>query len=1177
MKFSPTDSQKDAINSKGSVIVTAAAGSGKTAVLVERVIKLLCDENNPVSADRILIVTFTNAAAAEMKGRIEKRLAQECEKHPENINLLKQQLIIQSADICTIDSFCIRLVRNYANILKIPSDFKIADDSVSQKIAEDVLSEIFSEKFEEGNDEFVKFLSSINSVYGDGAGKEAIKNLYRFCSKMPYPEEWLHNCVKNYDFDSNNENKYTNCIFEKFISELTKACGSIADIKSEICLDELLKEKVDPSALMLEDVLNKLLKQCKAKEWDLVFELLRFDMPAFPRLRKGTKYNDDILEFSKEAFNSVIKVIKKYKNIFCVDFKGLKSEFYKQKSVISQMSDLCTEFSDRYLKEHIKKSVLTFEQIEKFAFKLLTAPYEQNEEGSILKEIVSRYDDVLVDEYQDVNSLQNELFNIISDNSKKLFTVGDAKQSIYRFRGTDPMFFINRQKSAEKYSPELSNESLKRIILSKNFRSKKGICNFTNGLFYEIMSEDLGSIDYNEDEFLYTVDESDDIDSDVHVQIIELKDDKKPTEAEAEYIADYIYSSINGRVNNKTNLSDISDKNPKYSDFAILGRNGTNFKKYCDALKKRGIPVSLGGGDYFKTTEIMTITALLKSIASPMDDIALLSTMMSPIFGFTADELAAIKTNKKERLFSAVAACKTEKCINFLKTLSEYKNKSVCMPVSQVIYYILETSGYYQMVSAMNDGKRRTGNLQMLISMAEGFSGDTAGDLSDFLRYLEYIKTTNKTTSATVNDSNSVNIITIHASKGLQFPVCFLAGSTSYFNSNENKSDILYSDNLGIALNIFDDEANKKTETVSRKLIVNENLALRCGEEQRLLYVALTRAEKKMIIPIPLSSPEKRFIKEIKAVSSGISENGRLKPETVLECKSYSDMILKYIVTLPAILKICDDYDICNQQLYSINNRGCSENISISLSDGVFETNSETEAPLLPEKPDKNYMEYIKTVFEYKYPYEDLRKIQAKTSVSSLTKNESSYEYCAVQRPGFLSNIGLTPTERGTALHKFMQFADFKSASNNIQNEIKRLENEKFISMPEAEAIDIKRVEAFFNTEIFKRLLKSRRVLKEQRFMTSVKAGEIYDNLDSNLSKLSVIVQGAVDCMFFEDDEIVLIDFKTDKTKSEDYLLEHYSEQLRFYSSAVKKMFELPVKECYIYSINMDKFIPVKI
>lgn len=1182
MAIKLTKDQENAVMAKGAVVVTAAAGSGKTAVLVEKVIKMLCDLNNPVSADRLLIVTFTNAAAAEMKQRIEKRLTEECEKYPENTHILKQQLLISSADICTIDSFCIKLVRNNFSRLGISPDFKIIDEIQAKKIMQQVLGKIFNRDMEEKRPEFFKFLYSTNAVYGDENAANYIFKIYNDILVLPFYERWLDKCIESYNPKNFLNSVWGNFAFSYTISNLEYFIKALKKLLLLLSNDLALLLKLEDAVKNNISHFEKALGFANEKNWNSLRECI-INTPGFPGFKNSVKksgettYDKITFAQSKQIISSINSKISRLGNVFEFSFEQIEEQMQENGEIACEMLRLVKEFDDNFFAELTKKGYLTFALTEQLAFKLL-CDYKDGKAvaSAISDELSQMYDAVMVDEYQDVNELQNTLFSFLSDGGKKLFTVGDAKQSIYGFRGSKPENFIERSEKAVIYNDTLKSEEIKRIVLSKNFRSRKGICNFINGFFTLLMTKDFGGISYDQYERLYPeADFPENFQLDVELHII--PDAKR--ELQANNVADYIISTAEKEPFLKGENGEL--RKAEYGDFAILMRTGTPFETYFEQLSAKGIPVCLSNGDFFETTEIKIMMAFLSAVHSPMNDAALLAVLMSPLFGFTAEDVANLKANNRDkRLFTLIledARNSDSKFKQFLKVFSSLRQKAACLPTADFVSYLYEETDFINAVQALSDGNRRVNNLIYLTEIAAGFSSDFMGDLGAFIGHLSYLKQEGKTLSKTQVLDNSVVISTMHKSKGLQYPITIICETNSAFSSKDVSSTLTVNDTLGIAFDKIDDELSVKQRPITKR-IMNLYISTKQKEEElRLLYVAMTRAEEKLAIFV--GNKENKAVKSAAATLVGsMGDDGVLNAQSLMECSNFCDWIMLYALLFSPFAEVREEYGVISENILPFlkelgdtaeiifHNEACDEEKKPE------EENKESEIII-----DDEFLYEIEDRFSYNYPWEELRKIEAKTSVSQLAKKKADREFCATARPAFLAESGLTPTQRGTALHKFMQYCNFEKAHKNVEAEIERLFENEYISLEESEVIDPKQIKAFMNTELFGRILSASQLFREQRFLLEEEAAKLYPDLSDKVQDKTVIIQGAIDCMFIENEKIILIDFKTDRTNSEASLLSHYAEQLRIYSVAATKMFELPVTECYIYSLYMNKWIPVKL
>lgn len=1172
-----TNDQKKAIFSKGNTIVTAAAGSGKTAVLVERVIQKLSDTNNPVSADRLLIVTFTNAAASEMRRRIEKSLSDKCAKEPNNSYLLKQRLLVPSADICTIDSFCIRLVRNNFSILGISPDFKIADDVTNSEIKNKVCKKLFDEYFEKNDADFIKLLNVTNSEYGTSNAESTILEINDFCQKMPQGEKWLKDSAEKYNPKNITNSEYITITLKELEKGAEEWNGKLKEFRKSL----LSHEKTDLKfGAKVEDIilyLDKFLELIKANDWDGYYSLLNNQPEYIGKFSFSKNYDRMLFDRCSKLYKETKNFIISSATLVSKPISEIEKDFEFSYRIIQKLCELVNEFNSRYVHQLIQKSLMTFALVEQLALELLAT---EDENGNLIPsklsiELSDMYDEIMVDEYQDINDLQGKIFEILSDGAKKLFTVGDIKQSIYGFRGSNPEIFSNRSDVAKLYTDKIPEDELKRVVLSNNFRSRKDICDFINAFFGVIMSKKAGSIDYDKNEMLYPLAEfpENNIPA-VEAHIIEPGDSLSSAEAEAIFFADYVERV----VNEAPFLRDGNGlRKANYGDIALLVRKSTHINDYLRELKKRNIPVSVGGGNFFETTEIMTAISLIKAVENPMDDISMLSVMLSPVFGFSEDDVAYLKTEhrgKKLYIGAIKEAENVSKCAFLKEKISLWRSYAACLVTADFVSTLLIDSGYINMVLSMQDAKRRQANLYFLEQLADSYFTETSGDLTGFISYLKYLKSLNNTPSAAVSGDNSIKITTMHKSKGLQYPITILGGLDSEFSNMDISKDFLMNEKLGIAFKYIDESINSKQSNFAVPLLKNIILQKRAEEEMRLLYVALTRAEERLVMLLGVTNNfVNKLGEKVTEIENSFDDNGMMLADIVMGAGNYSKWLIPVLLQTPSGRKFLKENgeEMHRLSQFLLDSKALVEYNLIQYNEEVLSDVSESKVEFNDELKQE-----VLDIFSYEYPYSALNKIEVKTSVSALTKRDADREFSVTSKPAFLSQSGLTPTERGTALHKFMQYADFNKVKQNPEIEVERLYEFEYITRAEADVIDLQRVKKFADTDLFQRILNSDKLYREQRFMLDVKASEIYPELSEIAGEQTVIVQGAVDCMFAEGDHIVIIDFKTDRTNDEAFLLKHYAEQLKTYSVAAEKMLSKPVSECYIYSLHMSKIIKVR-
>ncbi len=1169
MAFKPTKEQEKAIFEKGNILVSAAAGSGKTAVLVERVISILKDKASNISADELLIVTFTNAAAAEMRSRIEKRLDEECKINPLDTGLLLQKHLLSNAKICTIDSFCIDLVRENFDKLDISPDFSIVDAYSLKEIDQNVIYGIINRYLEENNPIFHELLDIVGAEFDEGNFAETVLSIYEYSRQMPFPDEWFNLLSNQYSCGNfSSENVWYKLAFQKAEKVLLSMQKSIAN-----CIDliSVSQKAIDSYLGVFSDFakqISNLIDAAKTNEWDTFYNsLCQFKPLSLPSVR-GLNGLEDITA-AKETYKYLCeKPIEELEKIFYGDFQFIDSQFKKLNKPIMLLVEILKEFESKVFNEYKENNKFTFHNTEHLALKLLC----KSENGEITvnpdsTELLSRFKEVMVDEYQDTNDLQDMLFYVLSNFEKNLFAVGDVKQSIYAFRGANPSNFLNKK---NRYIDiEKSNEDdSKKIILGNNFRTKSAVCDYINFFFSIFMQRETGDIDYTDGEQLipsaiYPNTETPCVCYDI---IDCTNSNENSLVLEARNIARIIRDTIDGEECIK--LDDNTLRKAKYSDFTILLRSMSNKAPEIVAeLKKHNIPINLNLESFADTLEISTFLALLKVIDNPQSDVELLSVMLSPIFGFNPDELAEIRSNKKDgNLYSAVIFASQNgnvKCKSFLEALEVYRLYSVTNSLPKLISKLLSETEYLNIVSAMDDGERRKNNLLLLCDYAAQYSQGNISNIGGFVRFINNQSSSIKSAIASAH-TNAVNIMSIHASKGLQFPICIIASTASYFNDQEVRERCVFDTKLGLGFKYFDEDDKTKYNTISRQIILDNRKKTSLEEELRLFYVALTRTQDKLYMLSSIKNLEKTVEKYKNLL---ISSNGKIDYSVISRTKSYADWLMLSSLLHPNGKQLRGS----GSSIIPLETNS-PLNINIIDAQTLFDATEITEVEEI--SIDYGIANEIKQNISYKYPYSEILNIESKTSVSEIANKAESDNYLFTGKPAFLSSDGISATGRGTAMHKIMQFFNFEKY-DDIDCEIERLYEWQYISETEMNSLDKNALKKFFASDIFKRIKNSSLVKREMRFLTEVPATQINPNLDKIYENEKVIIQGAVDICFVEDDGLVILDFKTDRVDNINDLKAAYSEQLSIYALACEKIFEKPVKEKLIYSFKFSDTIKI--
>lgn len=1153
-----TPQQNNAINARGrNILVSAAAGSGKTAVLVERVIKKITDSENPVDIDKLLIVTFTNNAASEMKFRITKSLKEILRKEPFNQNAQRQLNLMPNAKICTIDSFCINLVRENFFELGINQDFTNLDENEASLLEDEIISNLTDELFENNDEEFIKLVEQFNTPGNEKPFINAVKKVRRFIYAQPFPYNWAYKMSELYNSNTAFENskwfEYIKNEADYLISIAKKCVNNNLALLNQID-DSKLNEKFENLFLNDKSLIDNV-SDLLNTSWD---DLVKLGVPSFARLVSTAKLDEELASEIKANRNTYTNIIKKEIPAF---FICSKEDYVKSLNtlypIIKKLIDFVKIVDARLMEEKNERNSYSFSDTEHFAINLLFTP---DGDKIIKKELADRlsaeFEEILVDEYQDTNEAQDLLFAYLS-NGHNLFTVGDVKQSIYRFRLAMPNIFNSRRKHYADYNPN-DNEKSSKIILDKNFRSSKGICEYVNFIFSKVMSERVGELDYNAQNRLnFGADyKKNDIPS-AQIHILDGAKGEETDTREAMQIA----KLIRKKIDSKEQIKDGDEyRDIRYSDFAILFRSMKNHvDSYVEVFTDMSIPVQCdNSSNLFENNEIKLILSLLRTIDNPTKDISLLSTMMSPVYAFTADELAQIRIeNKQKNFYFSVVNSQNEKVLNFLEDIKNLKKLSVTMSVSNFIRYLVEDKGIVAFINAMGNGEQRYQNILALISFAQKFDSGVNIGLTSFIRYIDKIIDTDKgidSKSIVSGKDDAVTIMTVHHSKGLEFPICILAGAARSYNTGELTENLLINTVYGFGLKVHNEERMYNIQSIPYSVIKSKSANELMSENLRVLYVAMTRAKEQFITFISCQNIERKMQTLYSKLIDGV-----ITPYAVKSCKSDGDIIL-----------LCSLFHQNAGQLREL--AGCRlfanpADFDMSIDIDKSESFEEDEIKLEKAEYQESTLEEIADKLSYKYDYLPLSNVTSKMTASSLDDSDTNFEYITSSKPAFMNKAEMTPAMRGTAMHTFMQFCNYNSAKDNLDKEIANLVSGGFITEEQGKSLDKKRLASFFNSPLAKRMFNSDKIYREIKVSTFLSANEVYgiDFADK------ILVQGIADCVFEESGKLVLVDYKTDRVKDENELLERYKKQLTFYKYAIEKTLKMPVKEVMLYSFYLEK------
>ncbi len=1180
-----TPDQQNAIDARGgTLLVSAAAGSGKTAVLVERVIRRILDPVSPVDADRLLVVTFTNAAAQEMKSRISSRLEELSRNDPTNLRLTRQVLLMEQASISTIDSFCMNLVRGNFQKLDIPPDFRVMDEKEGTLLKSEALEEVIEECYRQDDGIFTSLVELLSGGRDDSQLFGAVQQLYQFLRSHAFYEQWLAEQLAAYNPEKPaSETQWAKILYgsarETAAFCLMEAEEAIRLTQGDEKLEGAYREALEDDA----EYCRQLLRLLNGKaEWDAVYHELHTH--TFGRFKALRGYESD---GTKERVSEIREQIKKQLNsiteLFCTDSAGFREDIEDLRPKIQRLFAITLQFGKRFAQRKAERRALDFSDLEHYALDLLydKVPDGSHKPSELAKELSQRYEEILVDEYQDTNEAQDSIFAALSRDEGNRFMVGDIKQSIYRFRQAMPELFM--KKSAE-YAPYDGKNFPAKIILGKNFRSRKEIAGAVNQLFGELMHEKTAEIQYGKDQELIPGAEYPVLDGgDVLPEAVLLEiGSEDRDQAEAEYAAERI-SQMLKKGEKITDHGTLRPVQPK--DICILMRSPKGrAEKFLQALEKKGIQGWSDSESGFLTSrEVSVAVSLLRAVDNPLLDLPMSAVLLSPVFGFTADELTALRLadrssplyrNMMARQEKGEGTLKEKAC---LELLSQLRKEAAVTDACGLLQKIYDLTDYPSMVQAMPGGETRRANLMLLLDYARQYEAAGYRGLSGFLRFVDSAQEQDDDLAPAVTISeqaNVVRIMSVHRSKGLEFPVVFLCGLSRSFNFSDRNSAALLHPQAGFACKRKESQGMGWYTTVPREALRLEIARSSRAEEMRILYVAVTRARERLY----LIMSERDVQKELSGALA--DAQGRSRDEVIFHISRANDFT-RWI--LLALARHNDITAAAEKAGLSLQLDGCSpeeEKRFLVHFEKWEPQKAEEETPqglrLAVPLGAEALTQRLRTQTAYRYPWMQSTLTPAKLAASEVAQGESTVIFQS--RPQFLLEEGLTPAERGQALHKFMQFCNYDAAKENPSAEVKRLVEKAYLTKAEGESIHIKRVAAFFASPLAERIFQAKgrgEVQRELRFLAALGERELGKWRKDIQGGETVTVQGVADCVFFEDGQAVIVDYKTDFVQTPEELIERYSPQLTIYKMILEKSLGYPVKECILYSFGLRQEVRI--
>ena len=1245
MKPEWTEDQKKAINSDGrGIIVSAAAGSGKTAVLIERIIKRL-SEKNGVPADKLLAVTFTTDAAAQMRDKLNAAFEKKLAEDPDNSWLLSQQNLLQLARISTINSFCLDLVKENLNQFEFQGGLKILDETEDDLIFEKSYENALLALCEENPQEYEK----LYNAFGDGSTLNSklfkiCKSLYNFLRSLPFRDRWIEKAYSFYNDDEKIDEAINEC-YEETLKELDETERLISKLRffsgytvnvggTEYCLrdytggilDELKgknKEPVPGNISIANDEVSLLRKLSKDKNWN---ELSNYFPPDFKQMRGRNEKSlpDDIKNILTDAraeCSAVLKKIKQKLSDISNTYKVPEERIRANMKIAGELFLMLCRFADRIEKcayeIKLEKNAVDFADVELMAKELLVEETDSGYKRTELAESIRSshmYEIIMIDEFQDVNNLQDIIFKAISDSEnpeimgKNIFVVGDIKQAIYGFRLTNPMLFKNALDMANKQE---NADKLQAIYLKMNFRSRQGVVDFVNFLFTQLMSVQCGEVDYTEKERLERGAKYSERAGGTEVMLIDQTDDYDKSigySQENSAVAKRIKKLIDDREQVYDNGT---DRPCRPSDICILVQKNKEKKRMALALEAVGLKAKTEDDEgYINSREISIMLNILRVIDNPMNDIALTAVMMSPVLNFSPDDMVKVrkhcldkKMGYQNHIFQVLTAADSSKkdadekeaefidmgdeqlqskCERTYRLFDTLRYYSMSMSLERLIRKIFDMTDLMGITTLFRDSAKKRANLRLLLEYASQYEMNSNDGISGFLRYVDSVSGNDKAfkQAVTVTESaDSVNIMTYHGSKGLEFPFVFLcelcapvidSRKTSFYRHNEYGAAFDYDD---------------KEKLISKVNLHKKRLKKICegedkSERMRLLYVGCTRAKEKLFISYAMPT-SKKFENSRSAAANlvkSVSDYEKIPESITAEQNSMLDWITLALAKYPNNENFLEWLGLSGEHIVKADSDGAKIKF---VEYETEEQESEKQTKAESQQADDELVR--KLIERYKFKYDDsLTQAPSKLTVTEIVKAEKEKE-AGDKNPEFYPNLPrldeeidkLTAAEKGTFTHKFMELADYSSAEKNVKAELERLVAGGFFTKKEASGVYVDSLNDFFKGDFYKRMKNSDDVRREQKFLVSIGDLNLPENL-KNISGEDGMIQGIADCIFKENGEWVLVDYKTDNFSCREDMLK-YGTQLALYKAAFELILEEKIKSCYIYSFKLREGVEIKL
>lgn len=1125
-----------------------------------------------------------------MREKILEAIYKKIEENPEDENLQKQIILLNKASISTIHSFCLDVIKNNFYEIDVSANTRIADDSEILLLQQEVIDDLFEEKYEEEDSNFIKLIKTYTKYNQDEVLKDLILRVYSYIQASPFPEEWLEEQIEKLNIGDGTN--FSDTVWGKIITENANQILEDSILKLQNIRTKMTRfPELDKFTAKIEDDIDKYTYiQNNLSDWDTAVEAINTLKNAM--WTKDQKITNDLKDEAKDVRESTKDEFKKVKKLMNCSSEEAVQDIKYMYPILKMLKDLILEFSQKFYQRKREKNIMDFSDMEHLALKILV---KKDENGNIVKsEIAKKYEnkfeEIAIDEYQDSNLVQEYILTSVS-RGNNIFMVGDVKQSIYKFRQARPKLFLDKYDS---YKLEPVNGEDRKIQLFKNFRSRSNILDFTNLVFEDIMSRELGNIEYNQDEYLNlgaNFEEIQNQDYKTELEILDLseenddiwKTDEEETEEEQEKVEDvvlearFVARKIKELIDSKYQIIDkkTGRRDIQYKDIAILLRTSSGVANvYEKEISELEIPVySDSSSQYLQSVEIETIMSLLRIINNPMQDIPLVTVMRSPIGNFTDNELIEIRmADRNSSFYEALLKSDLEKAHRFLSLLKELREDEEYMTLDEWIWNIYTKTGYMNYVNLMPNGALRVSNLRMLFERAKQYEEASFKGLYNFINFIDKIKFNQEDLKAAKiigENENVVRIMTIHKSKGLEFPVVILAGVGKQFNFRDLNGKILLDQDLGMGPQYIDSDRYIEFKTLAKKALAIKAKNEAISEEMRILYVALTRAKEKLIIVGRQKDVNKKMSEKQKLLEiySTIDDN-KINPYLLQKYKTYLDWLeLIYLKEGVANTKNLFTVNINKREKTSVKIENEVEDISKKIIEESNKNNDEQEK------------EKIKEILNWQYKHQSIEGIPTKTSVSKLKENKEQ-EVQITQEPKFINEEAktkLTGAQKGTLIHLCLQKMKETEEYNleKITELIEKLKDKEIITEIEAQNIDKEKLLEYTNSQLWTELKQAKEIHKEHPFYINIKASRIYNQINKEDDE-EILVQGVIDLFFIDkDDKLILVDYKTDYVQNENELVEEYKGQLDLYKEALEQSLNKKVDKMCIYSVYLNKLIEI--